>query len=112
MSDYHLIGGKGPVRRALTMDEKGEITVHEQSDITQVLEDIKTVQNNTTRKLNYVDGSQKGMVHVGHIPNIVISMWKNMYGVDVYDQDHSEAVLKLLDDPEWAALRVGGGRLT
>lgn len=64
------------------------------------------------RLQNDTDHSRKGeWWYVGHIPNAIIAKWHQDYGIDVFNKDHRDAVLKKLDDPEWRYLRTGLGRI-
>lgn len=51
------------------------------------------------------------MWHVARVPNWVIIKWLNDHGVNFYAADHRDHVKRLLNAPEWAWLRTGGGRL-
>lgn len=47
---------------------------------------------------------------VASIPNSVVEMWMNLYGVNVFDKDHAPAVKRLLNSNEWQWLRTAPGR--
>jgi hypothetical protein len=49
--------------------------------------------------------------HVARIPLVVAEQWLNDFGINVLDQNHKPAVVRLLNSSEWAWLRTGGGRI-
>ena len=52
-------------------------------------------------------GASRETQRVAHIPPIVLAIWRNEYGVDQFNPDHTEAILQLVDENEW--LRTDGG---
>lgn len=59
------------------------------------------------------DGWNKArdMRRVASIPVMVMVKWKAELGVDVLNPDHKDAVVKLLNDPDYAYLRTAPGRI-
>lgn len=49
--------------------------------------------------------------HVAKIPLVIVQLWMDQYGVDVFNADHKPAVRRLLNSSEWSYLRTGGGKL-
>lgn len=39
------------------------------------------------------------------IPNIIAMKWRQEYGVDIFNRDHSKKMMQLLEDPEWKYLK-------
>ena len=81
----------------------------DEAELKRVLDRNKRIAATGTK--GYID-DEKTMAHKAHIPPYVNELWKNMYGVDVFNPDHLDKVLKLLDDPDWADLRTGQGRVS
>lgn len=46
---------------------------------------------------------------VARIPLVVITLWRDRYGVDYWNRDHQAKVDQLLNDPEWRWLRTDTG---
>lgn len=49
--------------------------------------------------------------HVAQIPLEIVTKWLIEDGVNVLDGEHQDYLARKLNDPEWAYLRTGGGRL-
>lgn len=82
--------------------------------VIQTQADVEPILEANKRELNSGhDGftPSREMKKLAHVPNAVIALWKELYGVDVFDRNHTQAVRKLLDDPEWAHLRTSPGRV-
>lgn len=88
----------------LDESEKRNI-VKRSSDITANIEHNK--QEYLSRKQNREGLGEK----VASIPLSVVLLWKERYGVDLFDRNHQPAVTRLLNDPEWRHLRTAPGRL-
>jgi hypothetical protein len=78
-----------------------------EQDVDPMLEYVKAVRGDRT--LN--EDSEGVWRRVAFIPDVVVRLWKTLYGVDLYDRNHLEAVVRLLNDPEWSALRTMGGKI-
>jgi hypothetical protein len=50
--------------------------------------------------------------HVARIPLIFAQKWYDEKGIDIYNRDHAQAVLRLLEDPDWRWLRTDNSTLT
>ena len=93
-----------------------ETVIEEIQDVSHFLEVNKNTQNHDVGGgggLNEYSrkGIKKSWWHVASIPNSVIMKWKRDFGVDVFNKDHTKAIKKLLNDPEWRYLRTGTGRV-
>jgi hypothetical protein len=53
----------------------------------------------------------KDLKHVAKIPMIIVELWWNKHGIDVFNKAHADGVRKLLNDPEYGYLRTGGGQI-
>lgn len=73
-------------------------------DVTAILESNKKAANNG-------DGytASREMKHEASIPLGVVMLWKEKYGVDVFDKNHEAGVKRLLNSSEWAYLRTSIG---
>lgn len=94
------------VQRDIIDNGPGEIAVVASQDTSTILDANKSEHL-------YGDGytPSRDLRHVARIPLIVAEMWLNQYGVDVLNQDHKAAVIRLLNSNEWSYLRTGGGRI-
>ena len=81
---------------------------------------IESVQNvepiiERNKELAKTDHQQRGIKggfwHAASVPNIIIEKWLREDGVDFFNRDHWGAVKRKLNDPEWAYLRTGRGKL-
>lgn len=93
-----------------------ETVIEEIQDVSHFLEVNKNTQNHDTGGggglTDYSrQGIKKGWWHVASIPNSVIVKWKKELGVDIFNKDHTKAIKRLLNDPEWRYLRTGTGRV-
>jgi hypothetical protein len=80
-------------------DEMTDTTLlHHEQDVEPILEANKRAANDTT-------GPMGDLAHVASIPVSVQLKWLVEKGVDVLNQDHKQAVARLLDDPEWRYLK-------
>lgn len=46
------------------------------------------------------------------IPPLIVEKWWNEEGIDVYNDEHWDAIAKKLDDPQYAFLRTAPGRIS
>ena len=104
--DYDPISG---ITTTFDYDHSSDITiVGREQDVEAAIEQNKRLQNDTQYSK---DGIKNGWWHEAFIPNIVIEMWRNQYGVDVYNKDHWKRVTALLNDPQWRYLKTTAGRI-
>lgn len=84
----------------------GDLTVHRGEDVEANLE---------VNKALYTSGDgyspSREMRRAASIPMSIVEKWKNELGVDVFNQDHKEAVRRLLNSSEYLYLRTAPGRL-
>jgi hypothetical protein len=82
----------------------GDITVATYQDPTRVLESNKDLRNDPTYdgKFQDDDWGQR----VASVPTLVALRWRNELGVDIMNPAHSQRVLQLLDDPDYAHCKV------
>lgn len=67
-------------------------------------------QNKAMRNHNDGYSKTREFRRVASIPPVVIEMWKNE-GIDVFNPDHQEAVMRKLNDPDYGLLRTADGTL-
>lgn len=53
----------------------------------------------------------RDMRRVASIPVMVIVKLKAEHGIDVFNPDHKDALVKILNDPDYAHLRTAPGRI-
>jgi hypothetical protein len=75
--------------------------------------DVEPVLDRNKALQNAGDGysPSREMQRVASIPIGVVEMWKVIYGVDPTARGNERLLTRLLNDPEWLWLRVGGGRV-
>jgi hypothetical protein len=85
-------------------DNGGTWSFRREADVAPVLDRNKSAQ---------ADGFDRRseMWHAGHIPAVVIDLWRDKYGVDIFNKDHMPAVKRLLNSNEWAYLRPNTFRM-
>lgn len=99
------------MRRLLDVDPSGLKTFHdydEAEDRTFITyeQDVEPLLDQNKAAANDASGRFGDMVHVASIPPSIQLKWLVEKGVDLFNQDHAQAVAKLLDDPEWRYLKV------
>jgi hypothetical protein len=94
----------GMVTQARQIGED-EFEIRHVQDIASHLEANKAMRNHN-------DGysQSREFRRVASIPPVVIEMWKNE-GIDVFNPDHQEAVMRKLNDPDYGLLRTADGTL-
>lgn len=55
--------------------------------------------------------ADRSMRRVASIPPIVIQKWLIEDGLDVWNPDHRDRLMRKLNDPDWRYLRTAQGRL-
>lgn len=74
-----------------------------EQNVEGIIEVNKALANNE----DYTKGGIKeSWFHCATIPNVVAEIWLNRYGVNVFDKNHTKAVKRLLNDPEWRYLKT------
>lgn len=82
------------------------IAIETKQDVSKALDVCRKIRNEFQ---GYKDEGDHHHHHVAHFPQVVIDHWREEYGLDVFDPDHSEAVWKKLNDPDWRYLRTTEG---
>lgn len=83
----------------------GDFTIETRSDVAPVIDNNKRL---ATAGDGY--GPTRELRRIASIPLNVIALWKEKYGVDVFNRDHNDGVKRLLNDPDWRYLRTSPGR--
>jgi hypothetical protein len=81
--------------------------IHTTQDVTDFIEKNKLLQNAPDYKKA---GIKAGWQHVAHIPDVVVHKWMRE-GINVFNPDHKDAVLRKLRDPEYRHLRTTLGAI-
>ncbi len=94
----------------------GKRTFLDYDATTDELVQIDTFDRNVTkatfdRNHQMKDFAGGEMRLVASIPAEVQVYWMSEYGVDIYNPDHSDAVMKLLNDGDFSKTRIHEGRL-
>lgn len=85
----------------------GKLSVRTQQDVSPVLERNKALQNDDDYKRQ---GIKQGFFHAATIPMEVVHKWM-AEGINIFDKNATAAVKRKLNDPEYAHLRTGLGRV-
>lgn len=75
-------------------------------DVGPLLERNKLLQLDTDYSKR---GIKKDWWHYASIPNVIIEKWLNEDGINVYNKDHTQAVYRKLNDPEYRYLKTTTG---
>jgi hypothetical protein len=84
-----------------------KIVLRHQQDVSSILDANKRAQADSI-------GQRFGdFAHVARIPDVVVMEWKEKYGINVMAPSPEDKIriVALLNDPDYAYLRVRGGRL-
>lgn len=106
-----------PLSKALGNTTSVKIETDGSATIKTVGDDAPTLGVNhmlrdlATRDGGYVPGMSGNVKRVASIPNALIAKWLVEEGLDVYNPDHAERVMRKLNDPDYAYLRTAPGRL-
>lgn len=96
-------------KRWIRFDEKGEVQVRYETTAPQLgamLDNNSTARNHTTGF-----NQERTMKRVASIPYAVGLKWLAEEGWWFEDPQHSDRLLKKLQDSDWQDLRTSGGRL-
>lgn len=86
--------------------ETGKNHFRKVQDVTPLLDQNKAEFNDAPGKFDKKGDFRK----VASIPAVVIAKWMEE-GINVYNPDHAEAVIRKLNDPEWQYLRTAPGTI-
>lgn len=87
--------------------------VHDGKSVVQYVQDVEPILERNKGLARQNDGynASRDMQHAASIPFVVVEMWRNDLGVDIFDPNHAEKVKRLLNDPDWRWLRRSEGRV-
>jgi len=85
-------------------EENGAMTIETRQDVEPIL-------NANKRAMNDGDGytPSRDMKRIASIPLNIVELWKEKYGIDLFNKNHAQGVRRLLNDPDWRYLRTSGG---
>ena len=86
---------------------EGKFSIHYRQDVQPILEANKANALDTSRK---TQGIKNSWMHAATIPLVVVQKWLGE-GIDIFNPDHSEAIRRKLNDPEYAYLKAIHGRV-
>lgn len=101
--------------REIVENEGGVVSrtvISDDGVIERRVQDVQPILDTNTRIANSSTGytPSKDLKFVARIPLIVIEQWKKE-GVDIYDPNCEEEIMRRLNNGDWARLRTSGGRL-
>tara|TARA_Y100000593_G_C4244020_1_gene303689 strand:- start:757 stop:1077 length:321 start_codon:yes stop_codon:yes gene_type:complete len=85
----------------------GRNVIEYEQDVSKILDYNKHIQNENQSEYR----RNRDMWHIASIPQVVILKWLHEDGIDVFNDDHLDDVVKKLNDPEWAHLRTIRGNM-
>ena len=88
-------------------DSSGEIVFRTQQNVAPVLDNNHVLRNHEDRGYTH----SKDMRRVASIPVVLIEQWLRDDGLDIYNPDHADRLMKKLNDPDYAYLRTAPGHL-
>lgn len=88
-------------------DDRDEITIETRNDVEPLLDVNKRFFNDGTNGWT----PSRDLKRIATIPPEIVLLWKERYGIDLFDKNHSAGVKRLLNDPEWLYLRTAPGCL-
>jgi hypothetical protein len=94
------------MRTGITVDQSAdELVVVHQEDVEKVLDINRRAYNRSS------DMVRRGEEwnHWARIPPGIAMMWKAEFGIDILNEEHWQAVVKKLHDPDWRYLRTAQG---
>lgn len=95
----------------IKFDTDGSAIIRTVGESEPVLDHNQRLRALATDDGGYVRGSDRGMKRVASIPAEIVVKWAVEEGIDVYNPEHSERVMRKLNDPDYAYLRTAPGRL-
>lgn len=81
---------------------EGKFSIVHEQDVSGIIEQNKRMQADTDYKRH---GIKHDFQHVAHIPDTVVLKWRQE-GIDVFNKDHTAAIMRKLRDPEYRYLRT------
>lgn len=104
---WRLLSAHDDGRRTdVKFDDQGRIIVRTQEEVDPVLE------SNHQHRLNGDHRRMGGDWHfVATVPNVIALKWLQEDGINIWDGEHQDGLARKLNDPDWAYLRTGGGRI-
>jgi hypothetical protein len=93
--DYDPLTG---VRSDFESTEDG-FHIHYTQDVEDILETNKLRANNAPSRMGE-------FVHAADVPITIQMQWMTEHGVDIYNPDHTQGILRLLNDPDYRYLKV------
>lgn len=85
-------------------DEGGEVVSLQ--DVAPIIE-----QNRAAYDANDGYTADRSMRRVAYIPQVIIQKWLNEDGLDVWNPEHKQRLMRKLNDPDWRYLRTAAGTL-
>lgn len=116
MSGYRQ-GDWRPLSKALgtetsvKIDADGDATIKTEGEDAPTLDYAKALRDQAAHDGGYVPGMTGNVKRVASIPAALQVKWLVEEGIDVYNPDHAERVMRKLNDPDYAYLRTAPGRL-
>lgn len=108
MRERRLLSSHGGLNTWQVPNNDGLILIEYEQDVEPALEWARQLRNLDDR--GYGTASRE-LRRVAFVPNIVITKWLAEEGLNIFDPDHEARYRKKLNDPDWAYLRTGPGRV-
>lgn len=87
-------------------DVTEEMTIGSVQDVNPILEQAAASRNDPSQPWRREGGGEMGWWKVASIPLVLVEKWKREDGIDVFNKDHTDAVVKKLNDPDYAYLKT------
>lgn len=105
MSEPFYVSSAG-IRHYWDEQPDGSVVLRSEQDVEAMLDLNKAMANEN-------DGytPSRDMVRLASIPAIVWLKWLNEDGINAYDPENADYLMRKLNDSDWRWLRTGGGHL-
>lgn len=103
--DWRPLTAHGGTVTDVKFDNDGRVIIRSRQEVAPILDDNKLLRNHANPRREGGIGR-----HVATVPNNIIHKWLQE-GIDIWSGDCQDGIARKLNDPDWAYLRVGGGRI-
>ena len=110
-SDWRPLGASLGKTTEVKIEADGTSVIKTTSDEVPTLANNHALRELSASDGGFVPGTDKGMKRVASIPAALIAKWRYEEGIDVFNPEHAERVMRKLNDPDYAYLRTAPGRL-
>lgn len=89
-------------------DNPGKFRLRHTQEVADILDNNTQLANDTDRSKR---GIKNSLWHVGTIPDVVWMKWRHEEGIDIFNPQHTKAIMRKLQDVEFKRLKTTQGRI-